>query len=167
FPWGRYRSGQPEVLAGSFSRVFTVEHGFNEPDDIVLRRNEAVSDLHLEAAISGSIDLFRDVRAWVKNALRRLRSAGEVANAPSEQRDDSRPLIALVLPSLGIGGGAEAANATLARELVRSGFRVEFVVGRHDEPRCVLADSAGYVLLNASKTRRLLRPLARYLKRRQ
>src|SRR5262249_8851576 len=78
-----------------------------------------------------------------------------------------RPLIALVLPSLGIGGGAEAANATLARELVRSGFRVEFVVGRHDEPRCILADSAGYVLLNASKTRRLLRPPARYLKRRQ
>lgn len=61
FPWGRYRSGQEIDLLKIYKRVFTTEHGFNNPDDRVIFRNEVFSELQLRAAASGSLDFFKSL----------------------------------------------------------------------------------------------------------
>lgn len=58
FPWGRHHHGQPEFLYGCYRRIFTTEHGFNHPEDRLLRRNEAAGLSHMRAAASGSLDFF-------------------------------------------------------------------------------------------------------------
>ena len=115
FPWGRYKPGQPEALAGSFGRVFTTDHGFNWLGDVVMRRDEAVNDLlHWQFVVCGARDLLSTGRkavanAWGRNVGRALRS--EKAHLPGRfnqfnrseainPNSKSKPLIAFVLPSL-------------------------------------------------------------------
>ena len=114
FPWGRYKPGQPEALAGSFGRIFTTDHGFNRLGDVVMRRDEAVNDLHLQFVVCGSRDLFSTggkaiAKAWGRIAGRAPRS--EAARLPGcfdqfnrseaiNPNSKSKPLIAFVLPSL-------------------------------------------------------------------
>ena len=79
FPYGRYQPGQPEALAGSFGRIFTTDHGFNRLGDVVMRRGEAVNDLHLQFVVCGSRDLFLTggkaiAKAWGRIAGRAPRS---------------------------------------------------------------------------------------------
>ena len=66
FPWGHFLPGQPEILAGEFKRVFTTIHGFNDPKDKIMHRNEAADVQHLEAAICGSLDFFRTVASRLR-----------------------------------------------------------------------------------------------------
>lgn len=80
-------------------------------------------------------------------------------------REDGQPLIALVLPSIGLGG-AEIVNITLAQEFLRRGFRVDLVTGA-DEPesRVVVPEDARHVALDARRTREMCLQFARYLSR--
>ena len=152
FPWGRYRVGQPFAVARVFRRVFTTNHGFNSSEDQIMNRNEAMTVPHLHAALSGTSDLVKKRRSY-------FLSLGE---QPIEFSGNG-PLITFVLPSLGIGG-AEIVNACLARELMKRGFRVEFIVGRDDdEASLVLPPGAGYIVVGAQQHRRLLAPLIKYL----
>jgi glycosyltransferase involved in cell wall biosynthesis len=75
-----------------------------------------------------------------------------------------KPLIAIVLPSLTVGG-AEMVSAALGSEFLKRGFRTDFVVGWHDEKTSIrLPPFAGYVCLNTKQPRSALFPLARYLR---
>jgi glycosyltransferase involved in cell wall biosynthesis len=75
----------------------------------------------------------------------------------------SKPLIAIVLPSLTVGG-AEIVSAALGSEFLKRGFRVDFVVGWRDEKASLRPPPfAGYVCLKAKQARSALFPLARYL----
>jgi glycosyltransferase involved in cell wall biosynthesis/peptidoglycan/xylan/chitin deacetylase (PgdA/CDA1 family) len=178
FPWGRYKPGQPEALAGSFSRIFTTEHGFNRLGDVVMRRDEAVSRLHLQFVVCGSRDLFSTggkaiAKAWDRIAGRAPRS--EAARLPCcfdqfnrseaiNPNSKSKPLIAFVLPSLALGG-AEIVVAALGGEFLKRGFRADFVVGSHEEDAfALLPPFAGYICVNAKEPRNMLFPLARYLR---
>jgi glycosyltransferase involved in cell wall biosynthesis len=79
----------------------------------------------------------------------------------------SKPLIAFVLPSLGVGG-AEIVSVALGSEFLKRGFRADFVVGWHDEKASVrLPPFAGYVCLKTKQPRSALFPLARYLRERR
>ncbi len=60
FPWGRSHPGQAEALRSDFSRIFTTQHGFNSPEDWLIRRNEVLDVHHLAAAASGTLDFFRN-----------------------------------------------------------------------------------------------------------
>jgi glycosyltransferase involved in cell wall biosynthesis/peptidoglycan/xylan/chitin deacetylase (PgdA/CDA1 family) len=180
FPWGRYKPGQPEALARSFSRVFTTDHGFSQSGDVVMRRDEAVNEVHLRAVVSGSRDLLvggADAGAsawrWIPGREPRSETArlrGHFSDPPKAgdpDSDESRPLIAFVLPSLGFGG-AEIVGAALGREFLKRGFRTDFVVGWHEEEAfAVLPPSAGYLCLKAKQPRNMLFPLARYLRERR
>ena len=76
----------------------------------------------------------------------------------------SKPLIAIVLPSLTVGG-AEIVSAALGSEFLKRGFRADFVVGWHDEKASMrLPPFAGYVCLKTKQARSALFPLARYLR---
>jgi glycosyltransferase involved in cell wall biosynthesis/peptidoglycan/xylan/chitin deacetylase (PgdA/CDA1 family) len=153
FPWGRYRIGQPFAIARHFRRVFTTNHGFNSDDDHIMRRNEAMTVPHLHAALSGSRDL-------VKRKNPYFFCLGEKA----VEFSGKGPLITFVLPSMSIGG-AEIVNACLARELMKRGFCVEFVVVRDDEEASlVLPQGAGYLVVGAQQNRGLLAPLVKYLR---
>jgi glycosyltransferase involved in cell wall biosynthesis len=181
FPWGRYKPGQPEALARSFGRIFTTNHGFNRLGDVTMRRDEAVNDLHLQFVVSGSRDLFSSGRkaiakAWGRIAGRAPRS--ESARLPGgfdrfsrseaiNSNSASKPLIAIVLPSLTVGG-AEIVSAALGSEFLKRGFRADFVVGWHDEKASMrLPPFAGYVCLKTKQARSALFPLARYLRERR
>ena len=181
FPWGRYKPGQPEALAGSFGRIFTTDHGFNRLGDVVMRRDEAVNDLHLQFVVCGSRDLFLTggkaiAKAWGRIAGRAPRS--EVARLPGsfdqfnrsdgdQPQSKSKPLIALVLPDLGLGG-AEIVGAALGGEFLKRGFRTDFVVGSHSEEAfALLPPFAGYMCLKAKRPRSMLFPLTRYLRERR
>lgn len=59
FPWGCYRPGQLEKLSSFFGKIFTVEHGFNIPEDTVYCRSNISSLLQMYAVASGSLDYFR------------------------------------------------------------------------------------------------------------
>jgi peptidoglycan/xylan/chitin deacetylase (PgdA/CDA1 family) len=88
FPWGRYKPGQPEALAGSFGRVFTTDHGFNRLGDVVMRRDEAVNGLHLRFVVCGSRDLVSTggkaiAKAWGRLAWRAPRSSQRDCRAVS------------------------------------------------------------------------------------
>ena len=72
FPWGRYKPGQLEALAGSFDRIFTTDHGFNRLSDVVMGRDEAVNDRHLQFVVSGSRDLFSPGGKAIAKAWRRI-----------------------------------------------------------------------------------------------
>jgi glycosyltransferase involved in cell wall biosynthesis/peptidoglycan/xylan/chitin deacetylase (PgdA/CDA1 family) len=152
FPWGRYKIAQPFAMAKLFRRVFTTNHGFNSADDRIMHRNEAMTVPHLHAGLSGALGFLKRERSYFS-------SVGEQAIKFSA----NGPLITFVLPSMGIGG-AEIVNACLARELMKRGFRVEFVVGRHDsEASKVLPPGAGYVVVGAKNNRGFLLPLISYL----
>ena len=179
FPWGRYRPGQPEALAASFGRIFTTAHGFNRLGDVVLRRDEAVSDLHLQFVVCGSRDLFLTGGEAIAKARGRIARRGprsEVARLPRRfdqfNRSDainpeSKPLIALVLPDLGLGG-AEIVGAALGGEFLKRGFRTDFVVGSHSEEAfALLPPFAGYMCLNAKRPPSILFSLTRYLRERR
>lgn len=76
------------------------------------------------------------------------------------------PLVALALPSLGLGG-AEVVNASLATQLMARGLRVDVIVG-WDAPgeRAVPAPTGARVfVLGVEKLRETLFPLVRYLRR--
>jgi glycosyltransferase involved in cell wall biosynthesis len=176
FPWGRYQPGQPEALAGSFDRIFTTDHGFNRLGDVVMRRDEAVNDLHLQFVVCGSRDLFLSggkaiAKAWRRIAGRAPRLLGRFdqfnqSEAINTNRK-SKPLIAFVLPSLGFGG-AEIVVAALGGEFLKRGFRADFVVGSHEEEAfALLPPFAGYICLEAKRARSMLFPLASYLRERR
>jgi glycosyltransferase involved in cell wall biosynthesis/peptidoglycan/xylan/chitin deacetylase (PgdA/CDA1 family) len=181
FPWGRYQPGQPEALAGSFCRIFTTDRGFNRLRDVVMRRDEVVNNLHLQFVVCGSRDLFLAggkaiAKVWGRIAGRAPRS--EAAGLPGgfaqfnqseaiNPDSKSKPLIALVLPELGLGG-AETISAALGGELLKRGFRADFVVGCHaEEAFALLPPSAGYICLESERPRGMLFPLARYLRERR
>jgi glycosyltransferase involved in cell wall biosynthesis/peptidoglycan/xylan/chitin deacetylase (PgdA/CDA1 family) len=182
FPWGRYRRGQPEALAGSFSRIFTTDHGFSQLGDAVMCRDEAVSEAHLRSVVSGSRDLIGGtntiVGAWWRVAGHELRSKTRPLRRDSGDRpnraqagdldnDNSKPLIAFVLPSLGLGG-AEIVGAALGNELLKRGFRTDFVVGWDEkESLAVLPPFAGYARLGGKQSWSMLFPLKRYLRERR
>jgi glycosyltransferase involved in cell wall biosynthesis/peptidoglycan/xylan/chitin deacetylase (PgdA/CDA1 family) len=181
FPWGRYKPGQPEALAGSFGRIFTSHHGFNQLGDVAMTRDEAVSDLHLQFVVSGSRDLFSTGRKAIAKARGRIAPPvprSEAARLPGgfdrysrseaiDPNSKSKPLIAIVLPSLTVGG-AEIVSAALGGEFLKRGFRADFVVGWHDEKASMrLPPFAGYVCLKAMHGRGALFPLARYLRERR
>jgi glycosyltransferase involved in cell wall biosynthesis len=179
FPWGRYKPGQPEALAGSFGRIFTTDHGFNRLGDVVMRRDEAVNDLHLQFVVCGSRDLFLTggkaiAKAWGRVAGRAPRSEAarlpggfDQFNRPEAINPNSKPLIAFVLPSLAFAG-AEIVVAALGGEFLKRGFRVDFVVGLHEEEAfALLPPFAGYICLKAKRARSMLFPLASYLRERQ
>jgi peptidoglycan/xylan/chitin deacetylase (PgdA/CDA1 family) len=95
FPWGRYKPGQPEALASSFHGVFTTDHGFNQLGDVVMRRDEAVNDLHLQFVVCGSRDLFSTggnaiAKAWARIAGRAPRS--EAARPLTDSTDRRRSM---------------------------------------------------------------------------
>jgi glycosyltransferase involved in cell wall biosynthesis/peptidoglycan/xylan/chitin deacetylase (PgdA/CDA1 family) len=177
FPWGRYKPGQPEALSGLFGRIFTTDHGFNRLGDVVMRRDEAVNDLHLQFVVCGSRDLFLTggkaiAKTWGRIARRAsppeaARSLGcfdqfnqsETINPSSK----SKPLIAFVLPNLSFGG-AEIVAAALGGEFLKRGFRTDFVVGWHEEEAfALLPPFAGYICLKAKHARSMLFPLASYI----
>ena len=181
FPWGRYKPGQPEALAGSFGRIFTTDHGFNRLGDVVMRRDEATNDLHLQFVVCGSRDLFSTgakAIAKVWGRIAGLAPRSEAARLPdgSDQfnrseainsNSESKPLIAFVLPTLS-RGGAEIVGAALGGEFLKRGFQVDFVVGWHmEEAFALLPPFAGYMCLNAKRPRSMLFPLARYLRERR
>jgi glycosyltransferase involved in cell wall biosynthesis/peptidoglycan/xylan/chitin deacetylase (PgdA/CDA1 family) len=181
FPWGRHRPGQPEALAASFRRVFTTDHGFSGSGDVVMRRDEAVNNAHLQAALSGSRDLLagpsRAFAETLGQIARRAPRAQTVEPPFGDQfispqagdsgDDESKPLIAFVLPDLGFGG-AEIVSVALGSEFLRRGFRADFVVGwHHEEAPAVLPPRASYVRLGAKRARDMLFPLARYLRERR
>ena len=181
FPWGRYRPGQPEALARSVGRIFTTDHGFNRLGDAVMRRDEAVNDLHLKFVVCGSRDLFSTggkpiANAWARITRRAPRSEAARLPASFHQFDGSevinpnsksKPLIAVVLPCLTFGG-AEIVVAALGAEFLKQGFRTDFVVGSHeDEAFALLPPFAGYICLNAKHARSMLFPLASYLRERR
>ncbi|ARN83275.1 hypothetical protein B1812_01365 [Methylocystis bryophila] len=88
-------------------------------------------------------------------------------NAVSASSKGARPLVTLVLPSLGVGG-AEVVNALLARELMKRGFRVEFVVGRDDsEASKLLPSGASYIVMESKNHRGFISPLVSYLLKRR
>ena len=152
FPWGRYKIGQPFAIARHLRRVFTTNHGFNSDDDCIIYRNEAMTVPHLHAALSGALDLVKKKNPYFFCLDERaIKFSGK------------GPLITFVLPSMGIGG-AEVVNACLARELMKRGFCVEFLVGR-DDPQAskVLPPEAGYIVVGARNNRGFLFPLIRYL----
>jgi glycosyltransferase involved in cell wall biosynthesis len=81
--------------------------------------------------------------------------------------DESRPLIAFVLPSLGFGG-TEIVGAALGSEFLKRGFRTDFVVGWHEEDAfAVVPPFAGYICLRIKQPRSMLFPLAGYLRERR
>jgi glycosyltransferase involved in cell wall biosynthesis len=177
FPWGHYQPGQPEALAGSFGRIFTTDHGFNRLGDVVMRRAEAVNDLHLQFVVCGSRDLFLTwgkaiAKAWGRIAVRAPRSEAARRSGSFDQfnqseainpNSKSRPLIAFVLPSLSFGG-AEIVGAALGGEFLKRGFRADFVVGSHEvEAFALLPPLAGYMCLKAKHARGMLFPLASYI----
>jgi peptidoglycan/xylan/chitin deacetylase (PgdA/CDA1 family) len=59
FPWGHRRSGQDELVARVYRRIFTTDHGFCNASDRVIPRNEVQSLSHMDAAACGSLDFFR------------------------------------------------------------------------------------------------------------
>ncbi|WP_069472143.1 polysaccharide deacetylase family protein [Candidatus Marithrix sp. Canyon 246] len=59
FPWGFYREEQIEPIKKTFSRIFTVKHGFNFKEDQILNRNEVDGLYHLYATASGALDYFK------------------------------------------------------------------------------------------------------------
>ena len=157
------------------------DHGFNRLGDVVIRRDEAVNDLHLQFVVCGSRDLFLTggkaiAKAWGRIAGRAPRS--EAARLPGgfdqfnrseaiNPNSNSKPLIAFVLPSLAFGG-AEIVAAALGGEFLRWGFRADFVVGSHEEEAfALLPPFADYVCLKAEQARSMLFPLARYLRERR
>jgi glycosyltransferase involved in cell wall biosynthesis/peptidoglycan/xylan/chitin deacetylase (PgdA/CDA1 family) len=178
FPWGRYQPGQPEALRDSFGRIFTTDQGFNRLGDVVMRRDEAVNDLHLQFVVCGSRDLFLTggkaiAKAWGRIAGRAPRSEGclpgsfDQFNRSDAINPESKPLIAFVLPSLGFGG-AEIVVAALGSEFLKRGFRADFVVGSHDEEAfALLPPFAGYMCLKTEHARSMLFPLASYLRQRR
>jgi len=181
FPWGRYKPGQPEALAGSFGRIFTTDHGFNRLADVVMRRDEAVNDLHLQFVVCGSRDLFSTGRKaivkawdWIAGGPPRSKAAPLPGSLDQFNRSEaispnskSKPLIAFVLPSLGFAG-AEVVVAALGGEFLKRGFRVDFVVGSHQEEAfALLPPFAGYTCLKAKRARSMLFPLASYLRERR
>jgi len=76
-----------------------------------------------------------------------------------------RPLVTLVLPSIGLGG-AEVVNASLAKHLIASGVNVDVVTG-WTEPgeSLVLPDGVRHISFNVRQTRSVLWPLSSYLRR--
>jgi glycosyltransferase involved in cell wall biosynthesis/peptidoglycan/xylan/chitin deacetylase (PgdA/CDA1 family) len=181
FPWGRYKRGQPEALAGSLGRIFTTDHGFNGLGDVVMRRDEAVNHLHMQFVVSGSRDLFSTGRKAIANACGRIAGRApraEAARLPGSfdqfNRSEAinsatkpKPLIAFVLPDLSLGG-AEIVGAALVDEFLKRGFRADFVVGQHtEEAFALLPPFAGYMCLKAKRAHGMLFPLARYLRERR
>ncbi len=81
FPWGHHKPSQLDSLRARYRRIFTTEHGFNSPQDTILRRNEVESVLHGLAATSGALDAMKRVAV---DPLRR-RAAARVY--PREVRD--------------------------------------------------------------------------------
>jgi glycosyltransferase involved in cell wall biosynthesis len=74
--------------------------------------------------------------------------------------------IAILLPDLGIGG-AERVSIDLAREFVRRGYRVEFVLmRRYGEFLKEVPEGVDVVDLKAPKLRNFAGPFARYLRER-
>ena len=59
FPWGHYLPWQLRAVRAHYHRVFTVEHGFNRPEDTVLHRNDVATAEHGFAAASGALDAAR------------------------------------------------------------------------------------------------------------
>ncbi len=181
FPWGRYRPGQPEALASRFRRLFTTNHGFSDGGDVVMRRDEAASEAHLRWVASGLRDEADRVRSFARAAWRRdFRPASPqaatselghgrlaLAKSPDPDGDESKPLIAFVMPSLG-GGGAEVVSAALGREFLKLGFRTDFVVGFDEKDSLAFVPpGAGYTRLDARDPRDMLVPLTRYLRTRR
>ncbi len=81
--------------------------------------------------------------------------------------DDRKPLIAFVLPSMGLGG-AELVAAALGSEFLRRGFQTDFVVGwDEDGSSAVVPKGAGYAPLCVTGPWGMLLPLARYLRERR
>ena len=58
YPWGRRQPGQTEELQGCYRRIFSTEHGFNDPGERLLGRNEVSGFFHMCAASSGALDFF-------------------------------------------------------------------------------------------------------------
>ncbi len=181
FPWGRYKPGQPEALADSFGRIFTTDHGFNRLGDVVMRRDEAVNDLHLQFVVCGLRDLYLTAGKAIAKACGRIAGRAprsEAARLPGSfgpfnrseainPNSKSKPLIAFVLPDLSFAG-AEILGAALGGEFLKRGFRADFVVGWHKkEAFALLPPFAGYTCLEAKRARSMLFPLARYLRERR
>lgn len=85
----------------------------------------------------------------------------------TRSRESARaPLVAMVLPSLGLGG-AEIVNIAIARELIRNDVRVDMVLGWEEKgPQLVLPESVRRIVLGALRTRGIVLPLAKYLRER-
>ena len=71
-------TGRPTRGARGFVQpVFTTDHGFSQLGDVVMRRDEAVNDVHLQVVVCGSRDLAgvsgAIARAWRRTAGRESR----------------------------------------------------------------------------------------------
>ena len=58
FPWGFCHPGQAEAIKRFYRRIYTTEHGFNDPGDWLIRRSEVANTYHMYAAASGALDWF-------------------------------------------------------------------------------------------------------------
>jgi peptidoglycan/xylan/chitin deacetylase (PgdA/CDA1 family) len=58
FPWGKFQERHLDELKTVYQRIFTTQHGFNNPDDFVFYRNEIANTPHLWCATSGALDFF-------------------------------------------------------------------------------------------------------------
>lgn len=74
------------------------------------------------------------------------------------------PLVVFALPCLCIGG-TEVVCVSLATELLKRGYRVDFVFGWEEKgSRLLLPDEARTLMFNVKRTRQFVRPFARYLR---
>lgn len=82
------------------------------------------------------------------------------------RRGEKPPLVTLALPSLGLGG-AEIVNASLAKQFLERGLRVDFVTGWEEpgETDVPVPDGARLIVIGAQQTRGVLIPFTRYLRR--
>ena len=80
----------------------------------------------------------------------------------TRSRESARaPLVAMVLPSLGLGG-AEIVNIAIARELIRNDVRVDMVLGWEEKgPQLVLPESVRRIVLGALRTRGIVLTIAK------
>ena len=62
FPWGKHREHQKALVGQAYERVFLTEHGFCEPGDRFVPRNEVDTLPQLQAAASGALDFLKGKR---------------------------------------------------------------------------------------------------------